>query len=87
MNIREPPLSMRKFYAKNIMASPVITLSKVEKVQNIIKVLEETKHNGFPIIDSENRFLGLILRRQLITLLQKKDEFNTDPNVRKRYVL
>ena len=64
---------MRKFYAKNVMSHPVVTLSAIPRVQEIVKVLEETTHNGFPIRDHENRFIGLILRSQLITLLQKKD--------------
>merc|ERR1712173_20099 len=55
------------------MSSPVVSLSAIPRVQEIVKVLEETTHNGFPIRDHENRFIGLILRSQLITLLQKKD--------------
>ena len=71
---------MRKFYAKNIMSNPVVTLNQVAQVQDIVQVLEDTTHNGFPIRDEQNRFLGLILRTQLITLLQKRD-FSHDPNV------
>ncbi|CAL0299181.1 unnamed protein product [Lupinus luteus] len=63
--------------------SPVITLSGVEKVSNIVDALKNTTHNGFPVMDdrvvpptglaSEAKELhGLILRAHLIQVLKKK---------------
>lgn len=72
---------MRKFYAQDIMSTSVVCLNCVASVRNMVQVLEETKHNGFPLVDHQERYVGLILRSQLITLLQKKD-FIEDPNVR-----
>ena len=64
------------------MTSPVTTLRMVEKVKRVVAVLKRESYNGFPIIDgnvpvSENResfgsLRGLVLRSQLIVLLQNK---------------
>ena len=62
------------------MSTDVVCLNEVPVVQDIVRVLEETTHHGFPIVDEERRFVGLILRVQLITLLQKK-AFREDANV------
>lgn len=70
---------MRKFYAQDIMSSDVVCLDSVASVQTVIQCLEETNHNGFPLIDEEKRYVGIVLRSQLITLLQKRD-FIDDPN-------
>eukprot|EP00758_Cryptobia_borreli_P000967 Tbor_TRINITY_DN1819_c0_g1::TRINITY_DN1819_c0_g1_i1::g.23089::m.23089/K05016/CLCN7; chloride channel 7 len=56
------------FSARNVMKSPVITLTPIMAVGNIIKILETSTHNGFPVIssnDDSGRYQGLILRRQL----------------------
>ena len=71
---------MRKFNAKNIMSQPVISFQKQPTVGEIVRILKETRHNGFPVTDHQNRFLGLVLRNQLITLLQKRD-FRGDAGV------
>ena len=75
---REPPETMRKFAAKNVMNTPAITLPPNPAVRVVVQVLEHTKHHGFPVVDRKNRFIGLILRQQLITLLQKRDFRDTD---------
>jgi len=36
------------------------------------QVLTDGMHNGFPVIDSKGRLLGLILRSQLIVLLHQR---------------
>lgn len=53
-----------------IMSTPVITLSDLDKVSNVYNILKQNKHNGFPIVDRENRLLGLILRKTLCVLLE-----------------
>ncbi|XP_025423914.1 H(+)/Cl(-) exchange transporter 7-like isoform X2 [Sipha flava] len=77
-----PPLSSNT-YAKHFMTHPVITFKMIESVENIVKILKTYTHNGFPVIEYvQNNELGnnyekcylrgLILRSQLIVLLQKK---------------
>lgn len=36
------------------MSTPVITLNKVEKVRNIVAILQNESHYGFPIVDCCN---------------------------------
>jgi hypothetical protein len=55
-----------------IMATPVVTFSEIERVGQIYETLRLTKHNGFPIVDREGRFCGLILRKTLCMLLELK---------------
>lgn len=63
--------------AKQIMESPVVCVRLCENLEYILKILRETNHNGFPVvdhIDSENRkhgrLRGLILRSQLVIILK-----------------
>lgn len=76
--------------ARDIMSKPVVVLREVERVSTILSVLEETSHQGFPLI-FEDRFAGpqgkqnsfgmlrgLILRSQLQILLKEK-AFCTSP--------
>ncbi|GFP94053.1 chloride channel protein clc-a [Phtheirospermum japonicum] len=56
--------------------SAVVTLSGIEKVGRIVEVLENTTHNGFPVVDlGQNEVAelhGLVLRSHLILVLKKK---------------
>ncbi|KAH9791991.1 chloride channel protein CLC-b [Citrus sinensis] len=62
---------------------PVITLSGIEKVSQIVDVLRNTTHNGFPVLDEgvvppsglanvATELHGLILRAHLVLALKKK---------------
>lgn len=44
----------------------------MERVSRIVDVLRTTSHNGFPVVDDETRFQGIILRSQLITLVRNR---------------
>lgn len=68
----EPPVVMRKFKATHVMSKPVICFHALERVSRIDEVLRSCKHNGFPVVDQETRFLGIILRSQLLTLLRNR---------------
>ena len=76
-----PPLSAT-IYASQVMSYPVVTLTPTETVGNIVDILKSTTHNGFPIVDPNNegahssrsfgKMRGLVLRSELIVLLQHK---------------
>jgi len=76
----EPPPLSRNIYATEVMSTPVITLSSVENVGRIIDVLSNEPYNGFPVVDtplfnngrSFGTTRGIILRSQLIVMLQHK---------------
>lgn len=53
-----------------LMATPVKVFHVHEKVKDIYKVLKETKHNGFPVVNHAGQLQGIILRQNLCTLLE-----------------
>lgn len=68
---------MRHLTAGDVVTGPLVTFAGIEKVGNIVQVLRNTKHNGFPVIDeppiSEAPVLcGLVLRSHLLVLLKRK---------------
>ncbi|XP_054261984.1 H(+)/Cl(-) exchange transporter 7-like [Macrosteles quadrilineatus] len=81
----EPPPLNYQVQASAIMSHPPCVLRTVESVRHIVSVLQRDTFNGFPVIDphskssntmdgirSSGRLRGLILRSQLIVLLQNK---------------
>ncbi|XP_058795019.1 H(+)/Cl(-) exchange transporter 7 [Phymastichus coffea] len=78
----EPPPLSNNIYTSEIMSHPVITLKTTENVGHIIEMLKCVTFNGFPVVDPPNgerdeincysRLRGLILRSQLIVLLQNR---------------
>jgi H+/Cl- antiporter ClcA len=63
------------FDVGNIMSAPPRCLNYRETASTIARLLEESTHNGFPVIDKsvegdEGRFLGLVRRDQLVALLE-----------------
>ncbi|XP_077490396.1 chloride channel protein 7 [Amblyomma americanum] len=78
----EAPSRSANISAREVMGYPVVTFRTVESVGRIIDVLASCPHNGFPVVDtaeehsrdehSFGRFRGIILRWQLIVLLQYK---------------
>ncbi|KAK8951527.1 putative chloride channel-like protein CLC-g [Platanthera zijinensis] len=68
---------MRQLTVSDVVTGPLQVLNCVEKVGNIVHILETTGHNGFPVIGeppfSQIQVLyGLILRSHLLVLLRKK---------------
>ncbi|XP_017769929.1 PREDICTED: H(+)/Cl(-) exchange transporter 7 [Nicrophorus vespilloides] len=76
-----PPLS-HNIYASEVMSHPIASLKNVENVGYIAQLLKDTSYNGFPVVDPPilnndevtiyGKLRGLILRSQLIVLLQNK---------------
>ncbi|KAL5987624.1 hypothetical protein ACLOJK_035374 [Asimina triloba] len=69
---------MRQLTVSDVLTGPLQFFNGVEKVGNIVHVLQNTSHHGFPVIDeppfSETPVLfGLILRAHLLVVLKKKD--------------
>jgi len=60
---------MRKYRAVDVMSRPVQCLNKKERVKKIKRILEDTTHNGFPVLDNKGHFVGLMLRTQLTMLM------------------
>ena len=61
------------FEVGHIMSAPPVCVGSRERAHTIAKLLEESNHNGFPVVDKSvdgGRFLGLVRRDQLVALLE-----------------
>lgn len=64
--------------ASDVMSAPLATFKTKERVENIYRMLKEETFCGFPVIEDDpmapgkGKLKGLILRSQLLVLLQKK---------------
>ncbi|KAF5946769.1 hypothetical protein HYC85_016997 [Camellia sinensis] len=68
---------MRNLVARDVVSSPLIFFSGVERVGDILYALKMTRHNGFPVIDEPPfsdapELSGLVLRSNLLVLLKGK---------------
>ncbi|KAH9305223.1 hypothetical protein KI387_009627 [Taxus chinensis] len=75
----EPPRQLIPLTAFNIMSSHVVGFEEIVPVTDVLKVLRSTRHNGFPVFksshlhsnDAGGKMVGLILRHQLLLLLEQ----------------
>ena len=50
----------------------IITFQCIENVGTIVHYLKHTRHHGFPVTNEYNELQGLMLRHQLLTLLDMR---------------
>eukprot|EP00934_Nitzschia_sp_Nitz4_P004113 Nitzschia sp. Nitz4//scaffold475_size5561//117//2954//NITZ4_009215-RA/size5561-processed-gene-0.5-mRNA-1//-1//CDS//3329552711//4103//frame0 len=59
------------FQIHEIMSSPVDVIGPSEKAANLVAMLKNTSHNGFPVVDrNTKKFLGLVRRDQIVALIE-----------------
>ncbi|PRP79189.1 hypothetical protein PROFUN_13069, partial [Planoprotostelium fungivorum] len=68
----DPPSWSQWLEARHVMQDDVITMRTRESVRNIIRMLRDTTHNGFPVVRDDEKFVGIILRSQLTLLLTER---------------
>ncbi|CAB3367294.1 Hypothetical predicted protein [Cloeon dipterum] len=79
----EPPQLSHNIFASQFMSYPVVKFNCIESVARIVDTLRDTIHSGFPVVTSVHdprnqqteagtKLCGLILRSQLIVILQNK---------------
>ncbi|XP_070203542.1 H(+)/Cl(-) exchange transporter 7-like isoform X3 [Littorina saxatilis] len=76
----EPPPLSDNVRVSEFMSHPVLLLMPREKVGHILDILQNETFHGFPIIEQDpssvlqykGKLRGIVLRDQLLTLLQKK---------------
>ena len=54
-----------------MVAAPVQTLREVEPLTHLVDLLQNTHHGGFPVINDQQSFAGLITRFELMAILCK----------------
>jgi len=66
------PKQNRHLKTENLMASPVRFFHFIVKVRDVFYQLANTSFNGFPVVNSYGRVVGIAERDVLITLIQHK---------------
>ncbi|XP_024384497.1 chloride channel protein CLC-d [Physcomitrium patens] len=82
----EPPRHLIPVTAAEMMAPNVITLTEIISVSDVVKILKNTTHNGFPVIrhteaNDDGQLVGLILRHQLLLLLEQRALIEVDSEI------
>lgn len=54
----------------DIMSEPAVTVRAYEKAKHLVELLENSSRNGFPVVDTNGKFLGLVRRNQIVALLE-----------------
>jgi len=69
----DPPAAMDGMLTGEVMTQDVSILNEIATVQSILLVLENTTHNGFPVVSNQQKkYRGTIIRNHLIVLLRRK---------------
>ncbi len=58
--------------AKDIMTSPAITVKPDADIRDAAKILDEKRIKRLPVVDSENRLIGIISRADIVKVMSKK---------------
>ncbi|DAZ97352.1 TPA: hypothetical protein N0F65_010786, partial [Lagenidium giganteum] len=86
----DPPFYSRFLRVQNIMGEPPLTVDQIVKAGEILDILKNCNHGGFPVVIPRKpsdkdaklkppKFVGIINRRHLCVLLQRKDFFVDKP--------
>ena len=54
---------------KDVMTKGVISISKYESVMHVADILNEKNISGLPVVDKENRVLGIITQADILSLV------------------
>lgn len=77
-------LDVPVFTAGDIMTSPVVTVSEEEGIIEALRIMRTSSVRRLPVIDSENRLVGIVSSDDLLRLLSKEFAMMTDAIVAQR---
>jgi Voltage gated chloride channel/CBS domain len=70
--LEEAPECNREIPAYRFMASPVVSMNSIIKVQEAYDKIKDNTYNGFPVVNGRGEPIGIIERDVLITIIQQK---------------
>ncbi|WP_332899683.1 CBS domain-containing protein [Haladaptatus sp. CMSO5] len=59
--------------ARDIMTTPVETVSPDDEVSDVLTRLARASFNGFPVVDDENHVVGIVTQGDLVHIFQPSD--------------
>ncbi|KXJ16127.1 chloride channel protein D [Exaiptasia diaphana] len=78
-------VNLELFTASQAMTTPAIVVHKVENVQRLARLLLETPHGGYPVVQKDENgvevFAGMISRNDISILLSREDVFSSRENL------
>ena len=70
------PFHSPSYYSRvsvsSVMSKGLCSILPVEKSEVIFQLLSTTSHSAFPVVDKDNKLLGLMLRKHLSVLMSKR---------------
>ncbi len=51
---------MKRIRVKDVMATPVEFVRQNDKIGNVIKIMHNSKHNGFPVLNEKDELVGIV---------------------------
>jgi CBS domain-containing protein len=62
-----------------IMQKNVIRLSPEDAIKKALEVMEENKINGAPVVDNDNKLVGIIVKADIYRFLIEEGHYDTYP--------
>jgi len=59
--------------ARDLMTADVETVRESEEISEVLQKLAKRKFTGFPVVDDENRLVGVVTQRDMVELFQPKN--------------
>lgn len=59
------------FNALDIMTTPVISVRSDNTLEEVVKILAEKRISGLPVVDSENKVIGMISEKDIVDYSSK----------------
>ncbi|XP_031558101.1 chloride channel protein D-like isoform X2 [Actinia tenebrosa] len=78
-------INLELYRASHAMTKPAIVVNKVESVRHLSRLLLETPHGGYPVVQKDDYdglvFVGMISRNDISILLSREDIFSSRENL------
>jgi CBS domain-containing protein len=59
----------RELLVRDVMTTNVISITKFESVMNVAKILTDKNISGLPVVDKENKVLGIITQADILSMV------------------
>jgi CBS domain-containing protein len=70
--IEHIPEGSKYVQAEDIMSKAVVALNFRSDMSDVVRVMKETPHNGFPVVNNFRKLMGIISRQYLHIMIKKK---------------